>query len=112
QLADCINWAKAELRKIPIPGPLFGHVGDGNFHVVFVIEPGNEKELDLVKDFSRRLALQALDHEGTVTGEHGIGLGKLEELRYECGPALSVMQAIKRALDPQNILNPGKVLRD
>lgn len=112
QLAECINWAKQELENIPIPGPLFGHVGDGNFHVVFVIEPGNEKELDTVKEFSRRLARKALDHEGTVTGEHGIGLGKLRELEDECGPALQVMQAIKQALDPQFLLNPGKVLRD
>jgi D-lactate dehydrogenase (cytochrome) len=111
RLAECINWAKGELESIDIPGPLFGHVGDGNFHVVFVIEPGNERELALVKDFSRRLSKRALDLGGTVTGEHGIGIGKLEDLEHEQGPAIEVMRTIKRALDPQNLMNPGKVLR-
>jgi D-lactate dehydrogenase (cytochrome) len=111
RLAECINWAKDELKSIDVPGPLFGHVGDGNFHVVFVIEPGNERELAAVKDFSRRLSKKSLELGGTVTGEHGIGLGKLDDLESEQGPAIEVMRAIKRALDPQNLMNPGKVLR-
>lgn len=112
RLAECIHWAKEELEHIDVPSPLFGHVGDGNFHVVFIIEPGNQRELATVKDFSRRLSLRALELGGTVTGEHGIGLGKLDDLEREQGPAIEVMRAIKRALDPQNLMNPGKVLRN
>lgn len=112
ELANCIRWAKKELAQIAIPGPLFGHAGDGNFHVVFVIEPGNTEELAMVKNFSRKLSLKAIELGGTVTGEHGIGIGKLDDLETEAGPALAVMQAIKRALDPSNIMNPGKVLRN
>jgi D-lactate dehydrogenase (cytochrome) len=111
KLAECINWAKQERKHIDVPGPLFGHVGDGNFHVVFVIEPGNDRELQTVKDFSRRLSKRALELGGTITGEHGIGIGKLDDLESEHGAAIEAMRAIKRALDPQNLMNPGKVLR-
>jgi D-lactate dehydrogenase (cytochrome) len=111
QLAACIQWAKAELQNIDVPGPLFGHVGDGNFHVVFIVEPGNEDELATVKAFSRRLSEKALELGGTVTGEHGIGIGKLDDLERQQKSAIEVMKTIKRSLDPQNLMNPGKVLR-
>jgi D-lactate dehydrogenase (cytochrome) len=111
QLADCIGRAKAHLAATEIPAPLFGHVGDGNFHVVFSIDPDNPAELAEVAAISRRITADALAAGGTCTGEHGIGLGKLCELEQEQGEAIEVMRAIKRALDPANMMNPGKVLQ-
>ena len=111
-LAECIGRTKAELADATVPAPLFGHVGDGNFHVVFPILPGNREELAQVERLSRRIAEIALELGGTCTGEHGIGLGKRELLAREHGPGVEVMRAIKRALDPQGIMNPGKVLPD
>jgi D-lactate dehydrogenase (cytochrome) len=111
RLGDCILKAKQYLRETTIPAPLFGHVGDGNYHVVFVIERGNARELAEVQEISKKLIADALACGGTCTGEHGIGLGKLDSLETECGEAIEVMRTIKRALDPQNIMNPGKVLR-
>ena len=111
RLAAAIHWTKAQLSNSTLTAPLFGHVGDGNFHVVFLIDPANEAELAEVKTFGQRLVDKALELGGTCSGEHGIGLGKLDALAQESGPALAVMQTIKQALDPHNILNPGKVLR-
>lgn len=110
-LAGCIQQTKRLLKQCALPAPLFGHVGDGNFHVVFVIDPENPAELDEVKSLSRRIVDDALSRGGTCTGEHGIGIGKIDSLRAEHGEAVSVMQAIKHALDPHNIMNPGKVVR-
>jgi D-lactate dehydrogenase (cytochrome) len=78
---------------------------------VFVIERGNAAELEEVRAISKKLTADALACGGTCTGEHGIGLGKLDDLEIECGEAISVMRAIKQTLDPHGILNPGKVLR-
>jgi D-lactate dehydrogenase (cytochrome) len=111
QLAHCINRAKEHLRATKIPAPLFGHVGDGNFHVVFSIDPDSPEELAEVEQLSRKLIADALEAGGTCTGEHGIGIGKLRELEQEQGEAIHVMRAIKTALDPLNIMNPGKVLQ-
>jgi D-lactate dehydrogenase (cytochrome) len=93
-----------------IPAPLFGHVGDGNFHVVFAIDPDDPNELREVERLNRRIVAFALELCGTCTGEHGIGLGKLAALREERCEAVSVMSNIKWALDPLGIMNPGKVL--
>jgi D-lactate dehydrogenase (cytochrome) len=109
-LAECIRRAKRDLQSTSIPAPLFGHVGDGNFHVVFPIIPGNAEELAEVKALGEMLTQHALDLDGTCTGEHGIGIGKLDALKQEHGPAVDVMRSIKQALDPNNIMNPGKVL--
>jgi D-lactate dehydrogenase (cytochrome) len=111
RLGDCILRAKEYLRDTKIPAPLFGHVGDGNYHIVFVIERGNAAELAEVRAISQKVTADALECGGTCTGEHGIGLGKLADLEAECGESIDVMRTIKRALDPQNIMNPGKVLR-
>ena len=110
QLATAIGRAKEDLRACEIPAPLFGHVGDGNFHVVFVIDPNAPKELAQVQAYSQRLVDHALALGGTCSGEHGIGLGKIDALKKEAGPALEVMASIKKALDPHHILNPGKIL--
>lgn len=109
QLAEAIQRVKADIVDCPIPAPLFGHVGDGNFHVVFPIMPGDESELKLVQALSHKIIEHALALGGTCTGEHGIGIGKINALREEHGPAVDVMRAIKSALDPQNLMNPGKV---
>lgn len=109
-LAECIRRAKETLRASRIPAPLFGHVGDGNFHIVFSIDPNSAEELAEVQRLSDELITHALALDGTCSGEHGIGLGKREALRREFGPAVDVMRAIKAALDPHDIMNPGKVL--
>ena len=85
------------------------HVGDGNFHVVFSIDPNSQAELEEVEAINRKLVERALAMDGTCTGEHGIGLGKQEWLVRELGEAVDVMRAIKKALDPQDLLNPGKI---
>ncbi len=110
RLAECILRTKALLRDAPFPAPLFGHVGDGNFHVLLMIDPHSESELAAAQSFNHRIVELALELEGTCTGEHGIGLGKREFLVQEHGEAVNVMRAIKQALDPDNLLNPGKVL--
>ena len=90
---------------------LFGHVGDGNFHLVILVDPANAAELAEAEALNQRCVTRALAMGGTCTGEHGIGIGKLEFLEAEHGDAVPVMRAIKQALDPLNVLNPGKVLR-
>ncbi len=85
-------------------------MGDGNFHLVFPIDPRSDTELAEVQSISRRIVAHALELEGTCTGEHGIGLGKLDALVDEHAEAVDVMRAIKSALDPHNIMNPGKVI--
>jgi D-lactate dehydrogenase (cytochrome) len=86
-------------------------VGDGNFHLVFVIDPDDAEEMTKAKAVNEAMVLRALAMGGTCTGEHGIGTGKIEFLEAEHGEATSVMRQIKVALDPENILNPGKILR-
>ncbi|MDA0832379.1 MAG: FAD-binding protein [Planctomycetota bacterium] len=108
--AECVGRTKRDLQSCSLPAPLFGHVGDGNFHVVFSIDPERPDELTEAKQFSEMMITHALDLGGTCTGEHGIGLGKREALIKERGPAVDVMRSIKRALDPQCLMNPGKVL--
>jgi D-lactate dehydrogenase (cytochrome) len=109
-LAECIRRSKETLKATRIPAPLFGHVGDGNFHVVFSINPNSAEELAEVQRLSEEIITHALALDGTCTGEHGIGLGKRAALRREFGPAVDAMRAIKSALDPRGIMNPGKVL--
>jgi D-lactate dehydrogenase (cytochrome) len=109
RLADCILETKADLETASIPGPILGHVGDGNFHVVFVIDTDNPDEQAEAEALNHRLVRRALDMGGTCTGEHGIGLGKQDWLVDELGEAVETMRMIKRALDPQNLFNPGKI---
>lgn len=109
QLAECIRRTKADLVGCSVPAPLFGHVGDGNFHVVFPIMPGNDAELAEVKSLGAKMVDHALALGGTCTGEHGIGIGKIDALRKEHGSAVDTMRAIKAALDPDSLMNPGKL---
>lgn len=109
RLAECITETKADLAKSNIPATILGHVGDGNFHVVFSIDPNAPEEMAEVKAINHALITRALAMDGTCTGEHGIGLGKQESLVEELGDAVDLMRMIKRALDPDNLLNPGKI---
>jgi len=109
RLAECIGETKDDLNASSIPATILGHVGDGNFHVVFSIDPNSQAELEEVEAINRKLVERALAMDGTCTGEHGIGLGKQEWLVRELGEAVDVMRAIKKALDPQDLLNPGKI---
>ncbi|WP_235561491.1 FAD-binding oxidoreductase [Brevundimonas sp. Root1279] len=111
RLAECILETKKDLEGASIPGPILGHVGDGNFHVVFVIDPNKPEEAEEAEALNRRLVRRALDMDGTCTGEHGIGLGKQDWLVEEMGEAVDMMRTIKRALDPRDLFNPGKIFQ-
>src|SRR5271156_3125013 len=111
RLAECIRETKHDLAQSPIPSALVGHVGDGNFHLVFMIDPNQPEEIAEANRLNDRMVARALAMEGTSTGEHGIGYGKMDFLIAEHGEAVSVMRSIKMALDPHNIMNPGKIVR-
>ncbi len=111
RLAECIGETKHDLAQSSIPSALVGHVGDGNFHLVFMIDPNRPEEIAEASRLNDRMVARALAMEGTCTGEHGVGYGKMDFLIAEHGEALSVMRAIKKALDPDNIMNPGKIVR-
>ncbi len=109
RLAECIAETKRDLAAASMPAPIVGHVGDGNFHVIFVLDPDRPEELAEAERINRRLIERALAMDGTCTGEHGIGLGKQDWLVRELGDAVDLMRVVKRALDPKNLLNPGKI---
>jgi D-lactate dehydrogenase (cytochrome) len=111
RLAECITETKRDLANSPIPSALVGHVGDGNFHLVFMIDPQRPDEIAEAGRLNDRIVARALAMDGTSTGEHGVGYGKMDFLVSEHGEALSVMRSIKKALDPDNIMNPGKIVR-
>src|SRR6266513_973132 len=111
RLADCIAETKQDLAQSSIPSALAGHVGDGNFHLIFMIDPEKPEEIAEASRLNDRMAARALAMEGTCTGEHGIGYGKIDFLLDEHGEAISVMRSIKQALDPNDIMNPGKIVR-
>lgn len=110
RLAECVLETQADIKRSGIIAPIVGHVGDGNFHSSPMIDPNNPKEIEAVKGFLERLAARALAMEGTCTGEHGVGQGKKKYLEAEHGAGVSVMRSIKTALDPLNIMNPGKTI--
>ena len=109
RLAECILETRRDLQSSTLIAPLMGHVGDGNFHLVFALEPGDEAELAEAREINGRLVKRAQAMGGTCSGEHGVGIGKIDYLDAEHGPALDVMRTIKRALDPDNLMNPGKM---
>jgi D-lactate dehydrogenase (cytochrome) len=109
RLAECILETKKDLKSSFLIAPLVGHVGDGNFHLGFLIDRDDPKELAEAERLNERLVHRALAMDGTCTGEHGIGLGKMKFLTAEHGDAVGVMRQIKKALDPKNIMNPGKI---
>ena len=109
RLAECVAETEADIERHGLLAPIVGHVGDGNFHVLVLLDPEVEAEVAAAEAFVERLNDRALAMEGTCTGEHGIGQGKQRFLAAELGNALDPMRAIKRALDPHNIMNPGKI---
>jgi D-lactate dehydrogenase (cytochrome) len=111
RLAQCISETKADLRTSTLFAPIVGHVGDGNFHVTFLVDPDRPADLEEAKRLNERMVMRALALGGTCTGEHGIGYGKMDFLVAEHGEAVAVMRQLKLALDPHNIMNPGKILR-
>lgn len=111
RLAECILETQQDNLSAPFPVALVGHVGDGNFHCVYVFDPANEAEVAEAERLAERIAKRALAMGGTCTGEHGIGYGKMKYLEAEHGAGLEVMRAIKRALDPDNRMNPGKMVK-
>ncbi len=110
RLTECIVETQRDIARASMPIPLFGHVGDGNFHCMVLVRPDSAEDLAEAKRFNERLVDRALAMEGTCTGEHGIGSGKINSLRKEHGEAVDLMVAIKRTLDPENLMNPGKVV--
>jgi D-lactate dehydrogenase (cytochrome) len=110
KLADCIIATKQDIDEAGIVAPIVGHVGDGNFHAQLLIHPDTrEEDLKICGEINRRLVERAIAMDGTCTGEHGVGQGKMKYLEAEHGEALNVMRTLKIALDPQNIMNPGKM---
>ena len=110
-LADCIAAAQADIAELGVTAPIVGHVGDGNFHTVVLVDPNDPDDVARAESFHNRLVERALAHGGTCTGEHGVGYGKSRFLVAEHGAAaVEMMRAIKHALDPEGIFNPGKVL--
>jgi D-lactate dehydrogenase (cytochrome) len=111
RLAECVHETMEDVKSYIAPVPLLGHVGDGNFHLMFLVDPAKPEETELAKQFNQRLVERALRMEGTCTGEHGVGMGKQGSLRMELGDdVLDVMRDIKKLFDPENLMNPGKVV--
>jgi D-lactate dehydrogenase (cytochrome) len=109
-LAECILETQQDLKQANVVAPLVGHAGDGNFHLIIMLDPGDQKEFAAVTRISERLVERALKFGGTCSGEHGVGFGKLKYLAAEHGEALSLMRSIKNAIDPNNLMNPGKLI--
>jgi len=108
-LVECIKFSEKEIQQHGLKAPMVGHVGDGNFHVTIIYDPAKKGEYEIIRNFSDKLIDKALELEGTITGEHGIGLQKKEYLLKEHPDNLPLMKSIKRSLDVNNIMNPGKV---
>ena len=111
RLAECVTATQRDIAESRLLGPIVGHVGDGNFHVALTVDLNDKDEVARINGFLERLVERALAMDGTCTGEHGIGQGKMKYMAAEHGePALAAMRAIKRALDPLDIMNPGKIV--
>ncbi|MCH2093825.1 MAG: FAD-binding protein [Rhodobacteraceae bacterium] len=111
RLAEAVEETRADIAASRIQGPIVGHVGDGNFHAVLLVHPDRPEDLEEAKRLSHRMVERSLRFGGTCTGEHGVGMGKLDYMAAEHQGGWDVMSEIKRSLDPQGILNPGKVVR-
>jgi len=110
RLTECITATKQDIEDNGLVAPICGHVGDGNFHCCIMLDPDDSAEMQSAHDFTKRLVDRALAMGGTCTGEHGVGMGKIASLQKEVGETYDYMRRIKRALDPDNIMNPGKVV--
>ena len=111
RLAECIAETRKDIEASGLTAPIVGHVGDGNFHVDMVLAPDDADEVARARALNERLVARALEMDGTCTGEHGVGYGKMDFLVAEHGAALDVMRDLKRTLDPMNLMNPGKIVQ-
>jgi D-lactate dehydrogenase (cytochrome) len=110
RLAECILETRADVDEARLISPIVGHVGDGNFHLLLLVNTDDPDEVVRAKEVNRRFVMRAIGMGGTSTGEHGVGYGKIAFMEAEHGASLKVMRDIKSALDPKNIMNPGKIL--
>lgn len=111
RLADCVEETQSDLEESGLIAPIVGHVGDGNFHLFLLVDTEDKAEMEKAEALLRRLVERAMAMDGTCTGEHGVGKGKMKYLEAEHGrEAVALMRTIKRAIDPDNIMNPGKVV--
>ena len=110
RLADCIVASKRDLDESTLTGTLVGHVGDGNFHMLYLVNPDAPEEMAEAQRLNERLVTRAIEMGGTCSGEHGVGIGKMKYLPKEHGAGVDTMRAIKQALDPKGLMNPGKIL--
>jgi D-lactate dehydrogenase (cytochrome) len=108
-LVECINFTEKEIKKLGLKAPMVGHVGDGNFHAIIGYDPNKDGEYEKIRTLSNKLIDKTLELEGTITGEHGIGLHKKAYLLKEHGDNIPLMKSIKRSIDQNNIMNPGKI---
>ena len=108
-ITECVNFAEEQTKKLGLRAPMVGHLGDGNFHVILPYDPKEEGTYNKIRDFSDLLIKKTLDLNGTITGEHGVGLHKKSYLLQEHGDCIPLMKCIKRSIDPNNIMNPGKI---
>lgn len=111
RLAECIAETRRDIEELGLLAPIVGHVGDGNFHVDMVLDPDNADEVARATELNQRVVSRAIAMDGTCTGEHGVGYGKMAFLDAEHGDGVSLMRALKQTLDPLNLMNPGKVVR-
>ncbi|MNH92829.1 putative FAD-linked oxidoreductase [compost metagenome] len=111
RLAECVAETQADIQNSGLLAPIVGHAGDGNFHVLVLFDDKDPASVANVEAFTERLSRRALAMDGTCTGEHGVGQGKMSYLDEELGGALDVMRSVKKGLDPENIFNPGKIFR-
>jgi D-lactate dehydrogenase (cytochrome) len=112
RLAECLTETRQDADASDLVAPIVGHVGDGNFHMLILIDPAKPDDVVRAKALHARMVARAIAMDGTCTGEHGIGLGKIGFLVDELGDAVDVMRGIKRALDPQGLMNPGKIFAE
>ncbi|NKB20183.1 MAG: FAD-binding protein [Alphaproteobacteria bacterium] len=110
-LAECIEETRSDIEASSLMATMVGHVGDGNFHVIFLLDPDRPQEFAEAQKINDRMVSRAIAMDGTCTGEHGVGIGKQHCLELEFGEALAVMRTLKQALDPLNLMNPGKILQ-
>jgi len=111
RLAECVHETMDDVKDYINPVPLLGHIGDGNFHLMLMVDPHKPEQTELAKEFNKRLVERALKMEGTCTGEHGVGLGKMGSMRMELGDdMMDLMRDIKKVFDPEGLMNPGKVV--
>lgn len=111
RFSECVVSSQKDLEELDLLGAILGHAGDGNFHTQVLVNPDDDEELARAKEYASRVSKRAIAMDGTCTGEHGIGQGKQEYLNLELGGSVDIMRQIKKALDPKNIMNPGKIFQ-